>query len=151
MAQSNMLEPDLKQRSDWKVGSKVVERFDNDIKPYAHDIATFIEVNKKDLFEEKQSNEDVCVKRVNLGVINAMNMDGGKELLSVRYCIDDDDEQLKVVERFGNDIKPYARDIMAFIEVNKKDLFEGKLSNEDACAKRVKFVSKIYSKWMMMS
>eukprot|EP01083_Nonionella_stella_P183891 665686_1 len=78
-------------------------------------------------------------------------MDGGKELLSVRYAIDGGDGQIKVVPRFGDDIKPYAHDIVAFIEVNKNDLFDEKQVNEDACVKRVIFVSKVYTKWMMMS
>eukprot|EP01083_Nonionella_stella_P078222 213919_1 len=75
-------------------------------------------------------------------------MDGGKVLLSVRYGID---AQIKVVARFGDDIKPYAHDIVAFIEVNKNDLFEEKQSNEHARVKRVKFVSKVHAKWMMMT
>eukprot|EP01083_Nonionella_stella_P282404 960994_1 len=78
-------------------------------------------------------------------------MDGGKELLSMRYGIDGGDGKTKVVARFGDDIKPYAHDVVAFIEVNKKDLFEDKQTNEDACVKRVNFVSKVYTKWMMMS
>eukprot|EP01084_Bolivina_argentea_P056964 104161_1 len=123
MAQTNALELDLKQRLDWKVGSKVsIHSFHCDAK------RGFV-----------------------LGVINAINMDGGKELLSVRYGIEGGDEQIKMVERFGDDIKPYAHDIVAFIEVNKKDLFEEKQTNEDACVKRVNFVSKVYAKWMMMS
>eukprot|EP01083_Nonionella_stella_P305557 1066383_1 len=123
MAQTNALELDLKQRLDWKVGSKVsIHSFHCDAK------RGFV-----------------------LGVVNAINLDGGKELLSVRYGIEGGDEQIKMVERFDDDIKPYAHDIVAFIEVNKKDLFEEKQTNEDACVKRVNFVSKVYAKWMMMS
>eukprot|EP01083_Nonionella_stella_P146172 459344_1 len=120
MAQSNMLEHDLKQRLDWKVGSKVSIHYDAK--------SGFV-----------------------LGVINAISMDRGKELLSVRYGIEGGDDQIKVVARCGNDIKPYVHDVLAFIEVNKNDLFEEKQSNEDACVKRVNFVSKVYAKWMMMS
>eukprot|EP01083_Nonionella_stella_P305559 1066391_1 len=59
-----------------------------------------------------------------LGVINAINMDGGKEWLEVRYHIKGGGAQMKLVERYGERIKPYEHDIMAFIEANKKDLFE---------------------------
>eukprot|EP01083_Nonionella_stella_P232724 820635_1 len=120
MAQTNALEPDLKQRLDWKVGSKVS-----------------IHCDAKSGFV--------------LGVVNAISMDGDKELLSVRYAIDGGDGKLKVVARFCDDIKPYAHDIVAFIEVNKNELFEEKQTNDDACVKRVNFVSKVYTKWMMMS
>eukprot|EP01083_Nonionella_stella_P122949 370180_1 len=115
-----MLEHDLKQRLDWKVGSTVS-----------------IHCDAKSVFV--------------FGVINAINMHGGKELLSVRYCIEGGDEQIKVAERFGNDVKPYAHDIATFIAVNKNEVFEEKQTNEDACVKRVIFVSKVYTKWMMMS
>eukprot|EP01083_Nonionella_stella_P093319 261504_1 len=40
---------------------------------------------------------------------------------------------------------------MAFIEANKKDLFEEKQSNEHVRIERVKFVSKVHAKWMMMT
>eukprot|EP01083_Nonionella_stella_P072351 195038_1 len=86
-----------------------------------------------------------------LGVINAINMDGGKEWLEVRYHIKGGGAQMKLVERYGERIKPYEHDIMAFIEANKKDLFEEKQSNEHVRIERVKFVSKVHAKWMMMT
>eukprot|EP01083_Nonionella_stella_P271172 918727_1 len=55
--------------------------------------------------------------------------------------------QMKLVERYGEHIKPYEHDIMVFIEANKNELFEEKQTNEDACVKRVNFVSKVYTKW----
>eukprot|EP01083_Nonionella_stella_P061325 159837_1 len=115
MAQSNMLEHDLKQRLDWKVGSNVSIHCD-------------------------------AKRGFVLGVVNAISMDGDKELLSVRYAIDGGDGQIKVVARLCDDIKPYAHDIVAFIEVNKNELFEEKQTNEEACVNRVNIVSKVYTK-----
>eukprot|EP01083_Nonionella_stella_P124526 376070_1 len=85
-----------------------------------------------------------------LGVINAINMDRGKEWLEVRYHIEGGGAQMELVERYGEHIKPYEHDIMVFIEANKNDLFEEKQSNEHVRVKRVKFVSKVHAKWMMM-
>eukprot|EP01083_Nonionella_stella_P171792 587675_1 len=86
-----------------------------------------------------------------LGVINAINMDRGKEWLEVRYHIDGGVTQMKLVERYGERIKPYEHDIMVFIEANKNDLFEAKQSNGHARVERIKFVSKVHAKWMMMT
>eukprot|EP01083_Nonionella_stella_P215203 774736_1 len=89
-------------------------------------------------------------KRFVLGVIDAINMDGGKEWLTVRYDIDGGRPQMKVVERYGEHIQPYANDITTFIEANKKDIFEEKQSHEDTRVERLYFVSQVYTKWMTM-
>eukprot|EP01083_Nonionella_stella_P181611 651135_1 len=115
------LETNIDTRLAWKVGSKVY---------------VYCDANKAFV----------------LGRINAINMDGSKERLTVQYDIDGGAHpQIKVVERYGEHIKPYQNDIATFIEANKKDLFEEeKQTNEDTRVDRLYFVSQVYTKWMTM-